>query len=154
MFNRWGEETAQELRAQGLKAIRLGLSSPAPEAVAKLLAGARKQGVRAIVIVRDFLTSALRDPIIRGTRDAGLATMAEERGWPDAGALMSYGGNNRDMFHRAASYVDRILKGAKPADFPIEQPTRFEFVINAKTAAALGLKIPPSLRLRADEVIE
>ena len=154
VFQRWGEETEAEIRLQGLSASRLGLTSPSLDALRQLLRGGRAQGVQALVVVRDFLTATLLEPITRVTRELSMATIAEERRYPDAGALMSYGVSDGETFRRAAHYVDRILRGAQPSELPIEQVARLEFVINLRTARALGIAVPRSVLLRADEVIQ
>jgi putative ABC transport system substrate-binding protein len=117
------------------------------------LDAATKGRVGALLILPDPLTNTYQARIVELAAKMRLPTMFTQRPPVDAGGLMSYGPSYADLFRRAASYVDKILKGAKPGDLPVEQPTKFELVINLKAAKALGLTIPPSLLGRADEVI-
>src|SRR5262249_14960326 len=110
--------------------------------------------VGAFIVQQDDLFSANRELVIRFAAQRRLPGMYVFSFYPQSGGLMSYGAHAEDLYRRAAGYVDRILKGAKPSELPVEQPTKFELVINVKTAKALGLTIPPSLLLRADQVIE
>jgi putative ABC transport system substrate-binding protein len=103
------------------------------------------------VIVQPTLPRA---PIIDQLQKQRLPGVSGNRAFADAGGLVSYAGSLADRYRNAAPYVDKILKGAKPADLPVQQPTKFELVINVKTAKALGLTIPPTLLARADDVIE
>jgi putative ABC transport system substrate-binding protein len=105
-------------------------------------------------VVSDAGFDAHRVRIAELSAKAKLPTIHAFKVHVEAGGLISYGQSISDMFRRAAVYVDKILKGAKPADLPVEQATTFELVINLKTAKALGLTIPPSLLARADEVIQ
>ena len=95
-----------------------------------------------------------RDLLVRHAAAIKLPVIFASREFVDAGGLMSYGVSYPHLYFRAADYVHSILRGAKPADLPVEQPTRLELVVNAKTARALGLTFPPSILIRADEVIE
>jgi putative ABC transport system substrate-binding protein len=108
----------------------------------------------AFLELADPLTFLNRKVITAALAKDRLPGMHSFREWPDGGGMMSYGANFLDLFRRSAGYVDKILRGAKPADLPVEQPTKFELVINLKTAQALGLIVPQSLLARADEVIE
>jgi putative tryptophan/tyrosine transport system substrate-binding protein len=110
--------------------------------------------VAALIVMTDPLVSGQPDNIARLAAANRVPTIYGLREFVDAGGLMSYGPKLADLWRRAATYVDKVLKGAKPADLPVEQPTRFELVINLKTAKTLGLTIPPSLLARADQVIE
>ena len=113
-----------------------------------------REGLRAIVVAPGPLQYAVREPIARLALAARIATVYNYRQGPDVGGLFSYGVDLLDLFRRTAGHVARILDGAKPADLPIEQPTKFELVINLKTAKALGLTIPQTILLQADQVIE
>jgi putative ABC transport system substrate-binding protein len=121
------------------------------EAVMASLAGEPRGGV---VVIPDAFFAAHSKEIVVLAERFRLPAVYPYRYYVAAGGLLSYGVNNVDLFRQAAPYVDRLLRGAKPADLPIQQPTRFEVVINLNTARALGLKVPSSLLLRADEVIQ
>jgi putative ABC transport system substrate-binding protein len=125
-----------------------------PEDLNRAFETAIRQRAEALVVGINALTQANRRPIADLATKHRLPAIYPSREFVDAGGLVAFGVNYPDLYRRAATYVDKILKGAKPADLPIEQPTKFEMVINLKTAKALGLDVPPTLLARADEVIE
>jgi putative ABC transport system substrate-binding protein len=116
--------------------------------------GTLKSDARALYVCGDALVTANRARISTLALGARLPTIYPDRTFVAAGGLMAYGASNADLFRRAADYVDKILRGAKPADIPVEQPTKFDLTINVTTAKALGLEVPPMLLARADEMIE
>ncbi len=125
-----------------------------PDDLEPLFAKATRERADALLVFAHAFAFVHRDRIVELVGRQRLPAMFGWREFVDVGGLMSYGPNVHAMLRRAAGYVDRILKGAKPGDLPIEQPTKFELVINLKTAKALGLTIPPSLLARADQVID
>jgi putative tryptophan/tyrosine transport system substrate-binding protein len=147
------EESEVEAAARklGLDVLPVGIRR-AEEIVAAFMT--LKDRAEALYVCGDALITNNRIRIVTLSLGARLATMYPSREHVDAGGLMSYGPNFPDLHRRAADYVDKILRGAKPADIPVEQPTKFDFVINLTTAKVLGLEIPPTLLARADEVIE
>ena len=108
----------------------------------------------ALLVLQDAVTMQLRNDITEFAIQKRLPSMFQEKGWAVAGGLMSYGENLSSMYRRAAYFVDKIFKGAKPADLPVEQATKFDMVLNLRTAKAIGLTIPDSILVLADEVIE
>jgi putative tryptophan/tyrosine transport system substrate-binding protein len=156
----WDASAADQLRAAeaaarplGLRVQPLELRSPSSD-LPGAFAAAVKERAGAIFVVTSSITFRDRARIVQLATQNRLPGIFASREWAEAGGLMSYGANLAEMMRRAATYVDKILKGAKPGDLPVEQPTKFELVINLKTAKALGLTIPPSLLARADEVIQ
>jgi putative ABC transport system substrate-binding protein len=150
----WGRLTVASALAQGLRALPLPLAA---RDSAALVAGMRALGaerVQALVVVRDFLTSSMIAEIVATAMAERIAVIGEVARFAQAGALFSHGANVPDLFRRAAGYVSRILRGEKPGDLPVQLPTAIEFVVNLRSAQALGLTVPPSILARADEVIE
>jgi len=146
-------ETELAAEALGIKLQSLDVLGPHPD-LDGAFRTATSQRAGALIILAGPILELQRKRVVELAAKSRLPAMYFNRQFVEAGGLMSYGPDLVDLFRRAATYVDKILKGTKPADLPVEQPTKFELVINMKTAKALGLTIPPSLLLRADQVIE
>jgi putative ABC transport system substrate-binding protein len=148
----WLSATEQAGQSRGLQLRTIEVSEPeALESAFDALATARAD---ALDVLASAMFNTQKHRLVELAARRGVATIYEHRDFVETGGLLSYGPNIPDLFRRAAVYVDKILKGAKPGDLPVEQPTTFELVINLRTAKALGLTIPPTLLARADEVIE
>jgi putative ABC transport system substrate-binding protein len=141
-----------EIAAKALKVPLQSLQVRGPEDFARAFQAAREHA-SSLVIIQDVVTVTHRKRIVELAAMHRLPAIYMEEEWAEAGGLMSYGVNQPDLHRRAAYFVDKILKGAKPADLPVEQPTKFEFIINLKTAQQIGLTIPPNVLARADRVI-
>jgi ABC-type uncharacterized transport system substrate-binding protein len=125
-----------------------------PDELDSVFAAMTREGAEALVALADAVFWNHRTRVVALAAQHRLPAVFDAREFADAGGLMTYGPHVPDNYRRAAIYVDKILKGAKPADLPVEQPMKFELVINLKTAKALGLTIPPRVLFQADEVIK
>ena len=146
------KETQAAGRALGIEVQSLEVR--APHDLDGAFEAARRQSLDALITVEDPLTATYRKLIVDFAARQHLPALYGVREFVTAGGLVSYGAILADLSRRAAGYVDKIFKGAKPTELPVQQPTKFELVINLKTAKALGLTVPPTLLARADEVIE
>jgi putative ABC transport system substrate-binding protein len=143
-------EAAGRLLGAEVRAYLFGSAADLPQALAAI-ERARSQ---ALIVKNNSLTYELRAPIIESSKRLRIPDIYESREFVAAGGLVSYGPDVKELYRQAANYVERIFKGAKPADLPVQQPTKFDLVLNLKTAKAIGLTIPQSLMQRADEVIQ
>jgi putative ABC transport system substrate-binding protein len=149
---RGAAEAQAAARSLGIRILPMLVTNA--EDIEQAFNAAVKQRADAAIVMHTPLTVGLRSAIAQFALKRRLPLLSAPTQFADAGALISYGTDLTKYFRKAASYVDKILKGAKPADLPIEQPTRFELVVNMKTARAIGVKIPRSILARADRVIE
>lgn len=151
--NALGWREAQEVaRALGLEVVSLELRGP--EDFDTAFATATRERAAALLVLESLLVVASQGRIIDFAARSGLLAAGDSRGFAQGGGLMAYGANQLSIRRRAAAQADRILKGASPADIPVEQPTRFDFVINLQTAQALGLTIPQHVLLKATEIVQ
>ena len=144
---------ALQLAAEALGLQLQPVEVRGPDDLDRALATIKEARPDGLIVVPDRFLLTYRASIVQFMAEHHLPGMFPFREFVQEGGLLAYGPDYTDMYRRAATYVDKILKGAKPADLPVEQPTKFELVINLKTAKALGLTIPPSLLFQADEVI-
>jgi putative ABC transport system substrate-binding protein len=143
-----------ELAARKLRVALQPLDIRSPDDFEAAFAAAKRGNAQGLIALDDGLTIAHRPQIVALAATSHLPAMYGLREFPDDGGLMSYGASFVDLLRRAATFVDKVVKGAKPAELPVEQPTKFELVINRKAAGALGLTVPATLLAQADEVIE
>jgi putative ABC transport system substrate-binding protein len=147
---KYAQEAAQALTVR-LERVEVKTANPDFDGAFRMMA---KERVGAVITSAGFLSTTLhRKKILELLEQARIPAIHGSTLWIDDGGLMYYGANSPDLYRRAAIFVDKILKGAKPADLPVEQPTKFEFVINLKAAKQIGLIIPPNVLARADRVI-
>jgi len=140
--------------APALGVTLLSLEVKGPDDIDRAFRAMRKERAGSLIVFGDPMIETHRRRVAELAVKNRLPAIYAQRTWVDAGGLMSYGTNFDDLYRRAATYVDKILKGAKPADLPVEQPMKFELVINLKTAKQIGLTIPPNVLARADKVIK
>src|SRR5262245_23166887 len=124
-----------------------------PKQIETVFGAARKGRVDAVLVLSSVVTNSHRKQIVELAVKNRLPAIYYTAEWVEAGGLLTYGASFPDLFRRAATYVDKILKGRKPTDLPVEQPKKFEFIINLKAANQIGRKIPPNVLARADKVI-
>ena len=146
------KETTEAARGLGLQIQSLEVRGPKPD-IEGAFKGAIKGRAGALLTISNPLIASHREQIVERARKNRLPTIYADRRYVDAGGLMSYGVENGALYNRLVHFVDKILKGTKPADIPVEQPTKFEFIINLKAAKQIGLTIPPNVLARADKVI-
>jgi putative ABC transport system substrate-binding protein len=159
LWNADSKTNAEQLRdlersAPALKLAIVSLPVKTPADIQPRLADLRRAPGTALLLLGDFVLTTNMAPIAKYAMDHRLPAVYTTRPWAEAGGFMAYGTSFEDLYRRAAVYVDKILKGAKPGELPIEQPTKFDLVINLRTAKAIGVTVPRAVLLRADYVIE
>jgi putative ABC transport system substrate-binding protein len=145
------KETEIAAKVMGVKLQSLPVQSS--DEFQNTFAAMRKERAGALIIIQGPLLGVHRKRLFELAATNRLPSICDAPSWTEEGCLMSYGPNRTDMFRRAADYVDKILKGRKPDDLPVEQPMKFEFIVNLKTAKQIGLTVPPNVLVRADKVI-